>query len=445
MVPGEYQESGAPVNSKATVCGTPGLVISYWLGVLALAFVTSGSPEPSKPSSARALADALRVELLTMGPGKETYSRFGHSALRVTHLGGKGDLVYNFGTFEDDSPDAVRAFLRGRLRYWLSVETFSEAIKEYREDGRRLIGQELALTREETRALFKRLRHLAQPENRAYDYDHYRANCSTRIRDELDRATGGLFRRQLGGRPAATHRHWLRRATLGAPGFHLAFDLVLTRSDRPIDAWEAGFAPEQLMRGVASIHRAGENGTPSGPLVRSTRELLPGPGFGQGGRVHPWSLVAGFSLGLVLWILLPPLVWRRSSLAWRSTGVALAVTGLTQTALAALMLSLWILSTLPVFRANPSLVLCPPTAIGLVVGGLRLAIRPPPRWKIPWWLVLVLTLQVLAIFGYGLIRVAQEAPQGNSELLWASMVVSLASAGALLLGRGWWQGIGPPG
>jgi hypothetical protein len=38
------------------------------------------------------------------------------------------------------------------------------------------------------------LRENARPENREYLYDYFRDNCSTRVRDAVDRAVGGRVR-----------------------------------------------------------------------------------------------------------------------------------------------------------------------------------------------------------------------------------------------------------
>lgn len=368
-----------------------------------------------------------------MGPGREAYSRFGHSAVRIRNLLGETDLVFNFGTFDDEAPDAVRQFLEGRLKYWLSVDTFRETREEYRREGRRMWAQELALAPAERRHLFGRLRYLARKENRAYRYHHYDANCSTRIRDTLDQALGGLLARQLRGRPAATHRHWLRRATRGAPLFHLAFDLVLTRSDRPIDRWEACFAPEQLMRGVALLRREGPGG--AGPLVTRTSVLLPGPGFGEGSGVPPWIFVCAAALFLALVVAGPPLLWPGSTRAWRVAAVGLCLSGLGQAAMSGAVIGLEVISRVTVFRGNQNLVLVPPTVVFWLVAGIWLLVRPPVGRTLPRPFVWLAALQIIGIVVYLVSRFFLAYPQGNAELALACLCVDSASMAAFLVGR----------
>jgi hypothetical protein len=327
----------------------------------------------------------------------------------------------------------VSRFLKGRLRYWLSVDTFVETREEYGKEGRRLWAQELALSGDERRRLVRRLRHLARPENREYRYHPFENNCSTRVRDELDLALGGLLERQLRGKPAATHRQWLRRATLGAPFFHLGFDLVLTRADRPIDRWEACFAPEQLMQGAATLRR--EVGAGSRPLVTVTRVLLPGPDFSEGGALTPWGLFVAGAMLMAAWILLPPLIRRSSVLAWRLCGAGLVASGLLQVALGAVILILWCSSRLVMFRGNPSLILVPPTAVFWILAGLWTIRHPPCRRAIPGWMVWVGLAHLWGPALYALFRLLQDSPQGNLELLLSSLVMAGASSAVLLMGR----------
>ena len=55
--------------------------------------------------------------------------------------------------------------------------------------------QELNLTAAQVDSLRRFLAWNIQPENAEYAYDYYRDNCSTRIRDALDRVLGGAIRR----------------------------------------------------------------------------------------------------------------------------------------------------------------------------------------------------------------------------------------------------------
>ena len=56
------------------------------------------------------------------------------------------------------------------------------------------------------------------PENRYYHYDYYRDNCSTRVRDALDRALGGVIRTPTDAMPRrTTYRFHTQRLTANDP------------------------------------------------------------------------------------------------------------------------------------------------------------------------------------------------------------------------------------
>ncbi|MEO6039857.1 MAG: DUF4105 domain-containing protein, partial [Saprospiraceae bacterium] len=70
------------------------------------------------------LSDSARISLLTVEPGDEVYSTFGHSALRVYDYANRIDRCYNYGTFEFDQPNFLLKFCRGKLLYFLDLESY---------------------------------------------------------------------------------------------------------------------------------------------------------------------------------------------------------------------------------------------------------------------------------------------------------------------------------
>ena len=59
--------------------------------------------------------------MLTFGPGDHPFFKWGHIAIWVHDEDKHVDPVYNFGTFYFDSPLLIPEFLKGRLKYWLSI------------------------------------------------------------------------------------------------------------------------------------------------------------------------------------------------------------------------------------------------------------------------------------------------------------------------------------
>ena len=130
----------------------------------------------------------LRISLLTVSPGEELYSTFGHSALRIVDSVSNTDIVYNWGTFNFDEPGFYSKFMRGKLHYYLSSDEFSSFRDANKEDHRGMIEQVLNLSCTEKLKMAALVYKNLQPENKYYKYDFLFDNCTTRIRDLLEKA-----------------------------------------------------------------------------------------------------------------------------------------------------------------------------------------------------------------------------------------------------------------
>ncbi len=127
--------------------------------------------------------DHLRISLLTCGPGdEEVWEVFGHTAVRIIDSEHHTDAVYNYGTF-DFGPDFEMQFMRGKLKYSLSVMPFNVFMQEYVEAKRSVEEQELLLDWKQKEHIYDFLEWNAEPENKYYKYDFFFDNCATRIRD----------------------------------------------------------------------------------------------------------------------------------------------------------------------------------------------------------------------------------------------------------------------
>ncbi len=132
------------------------------------------------------LSEKSEITLLTSSPGQELYSVFGHSALRVKDPENSLDRVYNYGTFDFNTPNFYWKFSKGKLDYMLSVSTYYVYERQYRREGRAVYEQVLNLNLNEKQRIFDFLENNALPENRFYRYDFFFDNCATRIRDIVD-------------------------------------------------------------------------------------------------------------------------------------------------------------------------------------------------------------------------------------------------------------------
>ena len=131
---------------------------------------------------AQAKAQLYEISLLTCDPGKELYSSFGHSAIRMREIGSEGqDLVFNFGTFDFRTPNFYGKFATGKLDYMLSVSTYADFIREYDYYRRDVREQILALSSDQMDLLIQHLWAQYDPARRYYRYDFFFNNCATKI------------------------------------------------------------------------------------------------------------------------------------------------------------------------------------------------------------------------------------------------------------------------
>lgn len=135
-------------------------------------------------------AQDTTIYLLTCSPGTATYSIYGHSAIRVVIPHTQTDEVFNWGIFDFSTPNFVWKFAKGKLNYLLGVYPYDSFIQEYFIDNRSVYSQKINLDASEKRILLGLIQTNLQPENRSYKYDFFYDDCSTRIRDLIEKAVG---------------------------------------------------------------------------------------------------------------------------------------------------------------------------------------------------------------------------------------------------------------
>lgn len=129
----------------------------------------------------------LRISLLTCTPGEELYSTFGHSALRVIDSNSVSDMVFNYGTFNFEEKGFYVKFIRGKLLYCLSWSSFEDFKADYQFENRGITEQVLNFTGDEKLKIMAAIRENAREENRYYKYDFFLDNCTTRLRDLIEK------------------------------------------------------------------------------------------------------------------------------------------------------------------------------------------------------------------------------------------------------------------
>lgn len=223
----------------------------------------------------QAITQNTEVSLITCGSGKDLYSTFGHSAIHISDRTTGLDRVYNYGTFDFDTPYFYIKFARGKLNYMLNTTSFNRFLTTYQREGRWVKRQVLNLTDEEKEALYNFLENNALPENRDYKYDFFYDNCSTRIRDVLEKILGDkLHYPENPTDSVQTFRNLIDLYLTDLKWSDLGIDLALGAPTDKVASWrEKMFLPDYLMShmGAAMVVNNGREA----PLVLKTNLVLP--------------------------------------------------------------------------------------------------------------------------------------------------------------------------
>lgn len=363
---------------------------------------------------------APRIGVVTMQPGEIFFERFGHNAIVVDDPAAGEPVSYNFGFFDMEEPDFFARFVRGDMQYRLVALPLREDLAYYRDVGRGASIQWLDIDDDDATELAAALAVNARPENARYGYEYFTDNCSTRVRDAIDRALGGALRQQLSSRSQGnTYRSEAVRLASPAPWMWLGFDLGLgPAADRPNSLWEDAFVPMRLAASLRDARRADGR-----PVVVEEVELLPHRIAPEPvAFARPWWpwLLAGLAIAAALWWIGQRRVARVAALAlpwWTLCGIA----GL-------LMVFLWGFTAHRFAWANDNLLLLNPLFLALLPGAWRVARgRAAGRiFRALLWVIAALGL--LAPFLLWL----PALPQRNAHWIALLLPVQLAFAAVLL-------------
>jgi len=278
------------------------------LGLPALLAFLQATPAPA--AAAPGPGALLTVTLLTFESGELTWERFGHNAVWIHDAATGSDVMYDYGRFsfgrtKGDLARFLFNFARGRMWYSMGqTDQVQFVVDFYRNEGRKVWAQELDLTPAQRAQLRDFFAQNIRPENAGYAYDYYRDNCSTRIRDAIDRVVGGSIA-AYGKTPSGmTWREETRRLNQHSV---LLYSGLMTALGHPVDRemsrWEQMFLPIRLRPHLDSVLVKGPDGAMH-PLVKSERVLAEGGRWPVPDRPAdwtPWYLVTGVLLaGLML-------------------------------------------------------------------------------------------------------------------------------------------------
>jgi Domain of unknown function (DUF4105) len=263
--------------------------------------INPASDTPTNPGSATptnsdpAFADMPVIELVTMGVGSKIWERHGHIVLCVRERDPRQDRCYNYGIGDFYHPLQMGwGFFRGTNSFWAGAEPPSQMLYIYRYTDRTIWSQPLPLTPEQKQKVIAKLERDVLEENKFYAYDHFWDNCTTRVRDILDDATGGKLSAMREPTDGRTYRDLAREGFYGMRVPLVLTDIAMGRvTDRVPTYYERMFLPEYLREAATKLWGVQ-------PRVVYQRQGPPSEKHGPSGR--GWLALGILALTAPVWL-----------------------------------------------------------------------------------------------------------------------------------------------
>ena len=264
------------------------------------------------------------IELVTMGIGDLIWERHGHIALCIRFKGdpiaqrpgfrraaqgqykddaawfkalidAKVDVCSNYGIGSFHEPVSMAwGFFRGTNSFWAGPQTTEELKQIYVGRDRTVWAQPIPLDSAQKQEVIAKLLFDAEEANKYYAYDHFWDNCTTRVRDILDKATKGALSGMTNETDGRTYRDLAREGFYGMRGPLLITDIAMGRvTDRVPSYWERMFLPDYLREAVQAKWDIQ-------PVVLYQRQGEPPPTETPSGRVLFAFIALLFTLPVVL-------------------------------------------------------------------------------------------------------------------------------------------------
>lgn len=200
------------------------------------------------------LSPDAHTSLLTCTPGTESYSKFGHSAIRIVDPSQDLDIVFNYGVFSFDTEDFYLRFIKGETDYQLGLESMYWFVAGNASIGRVTYEQVLNLSTTQQQMLLEKLAVNYQIENRFYRYNFVFDNCATRpyhlLREVIEMADTDSA---LSVRTGRTYRELISYYAGKYSWLRYGINLIFGKdADEGVSLEESFFLPEQLMNYVST-------------------------------------------------------------------------------------------------------------------------------------------------------------------------------------------------
>jgi len=195
-----------------------------------------------------ARGDALTLRIAVIGPGDELYFWWGHIGLVVEDRITGTNRFFDWGVFSFENENFFMNFAFGRLIYTCAVSQAQSNFNHYIKTNRDITIYTLDLPADKKEAVLRFAENNMLPENRDYNYHHFKDNCATRIRDIIDLALDGAFKTEfINERSRFTLRQHVRRHTWFNPFIDWILNFWMGQDiDKPITVWDDMFLPSEI-------------------------------------------------------------------------------------------------------------------------------------------------------------------------------------------------------
>ena len=296
----------------------------------------------------------LRISLLTCSPGQELSETFGHSALRVIDSNSVVDNVYNYGTFPFYEPGFYIKFIRGKLKYSVEAEPYYSFISYYQLTNRGVTEQVLNLTTQQKIDMQYALLDNIKEANKYYQYDFFLDNCTTRLRDIIEKYTQPKPVLPAVMPPSFTFRNAIHQYlhVNNKPWSKLGIDLLLgANTDAVMTTAQQQFLPDNLMFSIDKVKNV--------KMVATTAQL-----FVVQPTLNKSSIFTPLTLSIFICLVIMGISLFNNAYCQRATRIIDKILFMLMGILAVLLFLMWVATNHSMTKDNYNLLWASPLYIG---------------------------------------------------------------------------------
>lgn len=193
----------------------------------------------------------MEFSLLTASPGGVLFNSWGHTLLLIQNKVFATDVAIDYGRFVLD-PFFLLHFFKGEPTYYVGSDLLQNELERISVEGRFVYQQKLHLTVEQKKNIMQKITHDLLPENRKFVYHHFTQNCTTKIRDllnkTLDNYLSNTFSKQTSNMSFRTQG--VRKINI-SPWVKIPLNIFLGwQMDEKMSVYQSMFLPANFMKYV---------------------------------------------------------------------------------------------------------------------------------------------------------------------------------------------------